>query len=139
MRSVVMGGQRPLGGLADGPAVPDAGGQGQQPLGDAGIDAFGGAAVVAFEVELALEGVVRPTRSTDRAGMRLRAPHQGPGTGGGQRPRFSTGRGWPRSSFLRRVIGDRRLWPADSAYVLTLDLRFCVLGLSVVPVLFGTG
>src|SRR5437763_10081807 len=58
MGSVVIGGQRPLGGFAAGPVVPDAGSHGQQPLGDAGIDALGGAAAVAFEVELALEGVV---------------------------------------------------------------------------------
>jgi hypothetical protein len=38
--------------------VPDADGYGEQPLGDAGVQAFGGAAAVAFEVELAFEGVV---------------------------------------------------------------------------------
>src|SRR5437764_14467647 len=58
MGSVVIGGQRPLDGFGGGPVVPDAGGHGQQPLGDAGIDAFGGAAAVAFEVGLALGGVV---------------------------------------------------------------------------------
>ena len=58
MRSVVIGGQRPLDGFAAGPVVPDAGGHGQQSLGGAGVDAFGGAAAVAFEVQLALEGVV---------------------------------------------------------------------------------
>src|SRR5215831_7984154 len=58
MGSVVVGGQRPLGGLAGGPVVPDGGGHGQQPLGDAGVDAGGGAAAVAFQVELAFEGVV---------------------------------------------------------------------------------
>src|SRR5690242_12783852 len=58
MGSVVIGGQRPLDGLAGSPVVPDGGGHGQQPLGDAGIQAPGGAAAVAFEVELALEGVV---------------------------------------------------------------------------------
>src|SRR6185437_8513870 len=40
------------------PVVPDAGGHGEQPLGDPGVQACGGAAAVAFEVELALEGVV---------------------------------------------------------------------------------
>src|SRR5215470_18539484 len=58
MGSVVIGGQRPLDGLAGGPVVPDGGGQGEQPLGDAGVDAGGGAAAVAFQVELAFEGVV---------------------------------------------------------------------------------
>src|SRR5215472_3356379 len=58
MGSVVEGGQRPLDGCTGGPVVPDAGGHSQQPLGDAGIDALGGAAAVAFEIELALEGVV---------------------------------------------------------------------------------
>ena len=58
MGSVVIGGQRPLDGRSGGPVVPDGGGHGQQPLGDSGVDAFGGAAAVAFQVELALEGVV---------------------------------------------------------------------------------
>ena len=58
MGSVVIGDQRPLDGFAGGPVVPDGGGHGQQPLGDAGVDARGGAAAVAFEVELAFEGVV---------------------------------------------------------------------------------
>jgi hypothetical protein len=58
MGSVVIGGQRPLDMLAAGLVVPDAHGHGQQPLGDAGIDSLGGPAAVAFEVELALEGVV---------------------------------------------------------------------------------
>jgi len=38
--------------------VSDARGHGQKALGDPGEDAFGGAAAVAFEVELALEGVL---------------------------------------------------------------------------------
>ena len=58
MGSVVVGGQRPFGGLAGRPVVPDGCGHGQQALGDTGVEAFGGAAAVAFEVELALEGVV---------------------------------------------------------------------------------
>src|SRR5215475_16135566 len=58
MGSVVEGGQRPLDGFAGCPVVPDAGGHGQQPLGDAGVEALGGPAAVAFEVELAFEGVV---------------------------------------------------------------------------------
>src|ERR1700747_1589908 len=58
MGSVVVGDQRSLDGFGGGPVVPDGGGQGEQPLGDAGIDALGGAAAVAFEVELAFEGVV---------------------------------------------------------------------------------
>src|SRR5277367_516882 len=58
MGSVVEGGQRPLDGLSGGPVVPDAGGHGQQPLGDPGVQALGGAAAVPFEVQLALEGVV---------------------------------------------------------------------------------
>src|SRR5215468_4843251 len=58
MCSVVVGDQRSLDGCAGGPVVPDAGGHGQQPLGDAGVEALGGAAAVPFEVELALEGDV---------------------------------------------------------------------------------
>ena len=57
MGSVVEGGQRPLDGFAGCPVVPDAGGHGQQPLGDAGEHPAGGAAAVAFQVELAFEGV----------------------------------------------------------------------------------
>src|SRR2546430_4690832 len=58
MGSVVVGSQRSLDGFGGGPVVPDRCCHGEQPLGDAGVDAFGGAATVAFEVELALEGVV---------------------------------------------------------------------------------
>src|SRR5580693_501142 len=60
MRSVVIGGQRSPDGFAGGPVVPDGGGHGQQPLGDAGADALLGGAAVAFEVELAVEGVWFP-------------------------------------------------------------------------------
>src|SRR6516225_9113036 len=58
MGSVVVADQAAFGGCAGGPVVPDRGGHGEQPLGDAGVDAGGGAAAVSFEVELALEGVV---------------------------------------------------------------------------------
>src|SRR6478672_4676856 len=58
MGSVVIGDQRSLDGFGCGPVVPDGGGHGQQPLSDAGVDAQGGAAAVAFQVELAFEGVV---------------------------------------------------------------------------------
>ena len=58
MGSVAVGDQAPLGRCAGGPVVPDGGGHGEQALGDAGVEAFGGAAAVAFEVELAFEGVV---------------------------------------------------------------------------------
>src|SRR5262245_33512607 len=58
MGSVVVGDQRPLDGFASGPVVPDADGHGQQPLGDAGVEALGGAAAVAFQVQLSFEGVV---------------------------------------------------------------------------------
>src|SRR5579863_3927833 len=58
MGSVVVADQRPLDGCTGGPVVPDAYGHGQQPLGDPGVQALGGAAAVSFEVELALEGVV---------------------------------------------------------------------------------
>jgi hypothetical protein len=58
MWSVVIGSQRSFDGFGGGPVVPDGGGHGQQPLADAGVDAGGGAAAVAFEVELAFEGVV---------------------------------------------------------------------------------
>src|SRR6266566_5287051 len=58
MGSVVVADQASLGRCAGGPVVPDGGGHGEQPLGDAGVDAGGGAAAVAFQVELAFEGVV---------------------------------------------------------------------------------
>src|SRR5215471_20957574 len=58
MDSVVIGDQRPLDGFGGLPVVPDGGGHGQQPLGDAGPDSCGGPAAVAFQVELAFEGVV---------------------------------------------------------------------------------
>src|SRR6266700_413675 len=58
MCSAVEGDQRPLDGFAECPVVPDARSHGQQPLGNPGVQALGGAAAVAFEVELALEGVV---------------------------------------------------------------------------------
>src|SRR5256886_14834834 len=58
MGSVVVGSQRSLDGFGGGPVVPDSCCHGEQPLGDAGVDAFGGAAVVAFGVELAFGGVV---------------------------------------------------------------------------------
>src|SRR5215471_18861461 len=56
--SAVVGDQASLGRCSDHPVVPDGSGHGQQPLGDADVDAGGGAAAVAFEIELALEGVV---------------------------------------------------------------------------------
>src|SRR5689334_4230520 len=74
MGSVVVGDQGSLDGFGGGPVVPDGGGHGQQPLGDAGVDTGGGAAAVAFEVELAFEGVV------DRLDP-LADPADGPVTG----------------------------------------------------------
>ncbi len=58
MSSVVVCDERARDRRAGGPVVPDAHGHGEQPLGDAGEDSLAGAAAVAFEVELALEGVV---------------------------------------------------------------------------------
>src|SRR6266567_8317586 len=58
MGSVVIADQRPPGGRAGDPVVPDAHSHGQQPLGNPGVQALGGPAAVSFEVELALEGVV---------------------------------------------------------------------------------
>src|SRR5579875_1419801 len=55
MGSVVVGDQRPLDGFGGGPVVPDGGGHGQQPLGDAGVEAPGGAGAVAFQAELPFE------------------------------------------------------------------------------------
>src|SRR5487761_1750650 len=57
-RSVVIGDQGSLVAGTGGPVVPDAGGHGQQPLRDPGVQALGGPAAVAFQVELPLEGVV---------------------------------------------------------------------------------
>src|ERR1700747_3835866 len=58
MASVVVADQAPLDRGAGGPVVPDRGGHREQPLGDPGVEAFGGAAAVPFQVELAFEGVV---------------------------------------------------------------------------------
>ena len=44
--------------LPEQPAVPDAGGEGEHALADAGAHAFGDPAAVLFEVELVLGGVV---------------------------------------------------------------------------------
>src|SRR5262249_59840563 len=55
---VVVGDEGTLVWGSGGPVVPDGGGQGQQPLGDAGEDAVGGVGAVAFQAELALEAVV---------------------------------------------------------------------------------
>src|SRR2546430_6193003 len=85
MGSVVVGSQRSLDGFGGGPVVPDSCCHGEQPLGDAGVDAFGGAAAVAFEVELAFEGVVDGldplADPADRplAGRRPAAGRGGPG------------------------------------------------------------
>ena len=45
-------------GFPERPAVPDAGGEGEYPLADAGPDAFGDVAAVVLERELALGGLV---------------------------------------------------------------------------------
>ena len=54
---VVVGGEGAEDGGADAVVVPDRGGEGEDALADAGADAGGGAPAVAFEVELAFEGV----------------------------------------------------------------------------------
>src|SRR6266508_2669018 len=56
--SVVVGDEGAQQGLSGALVVPDGGGEGEQALGDAHDDAGGGATTVAFEIELALEGVV---------------------------------------------------------------------------------
>ena len=56
--SVVVGDQRALDGCAGVVVVPDRGGQGEDALQDAHDDSGGGVAAVAFEVELAFEGLV---------------------------------------------------------------------------------
>src|SRR5580704_6977153 len=56
--SVVVVDEGSLGVCAGPPVVPDGGGHGQQPLGGPGVDACGSPAAVAFQVELAFEGVV---------------------------------------------------------------------------------
>src|SRR5579875_3784247 len=58
MDSVVVGDQGSHAGCGELPVVPDGGGHGQQSPGDAGADAGGGAAAVAFEAGLVFEGVV---------------------------------------------------------------------------------
>ena len=54
---VVVGGESAA-GLVGEPVVPAAGGERESALADAGPDAVGGVGAVAFERELALEGVV---------------------------------------------------------------------------------
>jgi hypothetical protein len=54
---VVVGDQRSLVGLADLPVPPDAGGQGQQPLGDPDPDPGQGPATMLLQPELTLEGL----------------------------------------------------------------------------------
>src|ERR671915_2046998 len=53
---VVVGDQGALVGLADLPVEPDPAGQGEQTLSDPDIDTGQGAATVAFQTELVLEG-----------------------------------------------------------------------------------
>ena len=60
---------------ADGVVVPDGGGEGEEALRDAGDDAGGGATAVAFEVELAFEGVVD---RLDDLPQRFEEPGAGP-------------------------------------------------------------
>src|SRR4029450_12695715 len=55
---VVVGDQGPDGRLAGVVVVPDCCGQGEQPLQDPNADAVDGATTMAFQVQLALEGVV---------------------------------------------------------------------------------
>jgi hypothetical protein len=55
---VVVGDQGSADVVAELVVLPDGCGEGQDALGDTGTDAGDGAAAVAFEVELALEGVV---------------------------------------------------------------------------------
>ena len=54
---MVVADQRALVGRADLPVPPDRGGQGQQSLGDSDPDPGKGAAAVAFQPKLALEGL----------------------------------------------------------------------------------
>jgi hypothetical protein len=54
---MVIGDQRALDRGAELPVEPDAGGQGQQPLGSADPDALDGVGAVAFQAKLVLEGV----------------------------------------------------------------------------------
>jgi hypothetical protein len=64
---VVVGGEGPE-GLAAVVVVPDGGGEGEEALDDAGRDALGTVAAVAFEAELAFEcGVDGLDDLTDRA------------------------------------------------------------------------
>src|SRR6266540_3015538 len=56
--SVVVGDEGPEDGLVGGLVVPDGGGEGEDALQDAHGDSVAGPAAVAFEVELAFEGVV---------------------------------------------------------------------------------
>ena len=74
--------------------MPDRGGEGEDALGDAGADAGDGAAAVAFEVELAFEGVV--DRFDDLA-QRFEEPLTGAGllafAGGPQQVDAGVGRG----------------------------------------------
>jgi hypothetical protein len=55
---VVVGGQRPLDRLSGVVVVPDRGSQGEDALQDPHDHAVGGVAAVAFQVKLALEGLI---------------------------------------------------------------------------------
>ena len=54
---MIVGGEGSLDGCPDAPVMPDRGGEGQEPGGDAGVDAGQGSPAVVFESELAFEGV----------------------------------------------------------------------------------
>jgi hypothetical protein len=54
---VVVGDEGAFDWCAGVPVVPDGGGEGQEPGGDAGVDPGEGAAAVVFEGELPFEGV----------------------------------------------------------------------------------
>src|SRR4029453_4724132 len=73
---VVVGDQGPDGRLAGGGVGPDCCGQGEQPSQDPNADAVDGATTMAFQVQLALEGVVD---RLDELTKGLEQPRTGPG------------------------------------------------------------
>jgi hypothetical protein len=75
MPSVVISDQGPGDRRAGFVVVPDGGGHGQDPLGDADGNAVEGAPAVGFEIELAFEGVVhRFDQLADGLEQRLAVP-----------------------------------------------------------------
>jgi hypothetical protein len=111
---VVVGNQGAGDGLASVVVVPDGGGQSEDALQDAGGDTLDGAAAVAFQVELAFEGVVD---RLDPLAQRLEQPLAGPWwfalVGRPQQPHATGGKdGFGLGVAVALVDQDHQPWPA---------------------------